>query len=168
MKERCKFVRPVAGRDDHAVRVGVPPAVLLRRGEGADQRGDHLLAVLVMTQAEAVERSEFLAQADHVDLDDGRPRVEGEFGSDVSRECLAALPVTGQCDDAELLQVHEVEAVVVLPNGDEQWVGRQHVAALGQSFAEGEAPVGACASPRSRKVCVLGEVQGHGALGEGR
>ena len=40
--------------------------------------------------------------------------------------------------DAEVLQVHEVEAVVVLPDGDEQRVRREHVAALGQRLAEVE------------------------------
>ena len=79
---------------------------------------------------------------------------------------LAALRVASERHDAEVLQVHEVKAVVVLPDGHEQRVRREHVAALGQRLAEGEGPLGACARPRLRQVGVLGEVQGHGALGE--
>ena len=137
-QEGRKVARPVAGSDDDAVGVGVAPSVLQRGGHITHERGDDLLAIGVVAQTEGVERGEFLAEPDEVDLDDGGPRVECQFGGDVSGKRLGALRIASQRDHSEMLQVHEAKAVIVLADGHEHRVRREHVATLGHGLAEAE------------------------------
>src|SRR5699024_6091156 len=94
----------------------------------------------VVVKPQWVEISQFVGDADRVDVNQHRPRVERQFSRDRSSQCPRSSIVTREPHAAKLPKAGQDEVPGRgLPDGSEQWEGCRAVG-FGKTFFDREGP----------------------------